>query len=49
MTTQTLIDIIQNRIKNSQQNPTEAQFLVEIDRALERLKEYEEEDKREQR
>lgn len=44
MTTQTLIDIIRNRMKSAQQNPTEAQLLEEIDKALIRLKEYEDKD-----
>ena len=37
MTTQTLIDIIANRLRASQTNPTEAQLLAEVLKALERL------------
>lgn len=44
MTTQTLINIIENRRKSCTQNPTEAQFLAEIVKALKRLQEIESED-----
>ena len=42
MTTRTLINIIENRRKNCNQNPTEAQLLAEIVKALERLQKLEE-------
>lgn len=41
MTTQTLIDILANRIKARQSNPTEAQLLSEVIMALARLQQYE--------
>lgn len=44
MTTQTLIHIIQNRRKSGTCNPTEDQFLAEVEMALERLKWYEDSD-----
>jgi len=37
MTTQTLIDIIKNRISASKGNPTEEQLLSEVVKALEKL------------
>lgn len=46
MTTQTLIDILTNRIKHSTTKPEEAQLLAEIVKSLRKLMEFESGDKK---
>lgn len=45
MDVKTLLDIVDNRIKSNDGNPTTHSFLYELHKALERLKKYEDKDK----
>ena len=44
MNTKTLLEIVDNRIKSNDGNPTSHSFLYELHQALERLHKYEEQD-----
>lgn len=44
MNTKTLLEIVDNRIKSNDGNPTTHSFLYELHQALERLQEYEKKD-----
>jgi len=46
MDTSTLLEIINTRIRANDANPTKGTFLYELAKALERLQQYEENDKK---